>query len=265
MTNTPLTNTPLPEPIIADALQAPNVRHGFFTRVGGVSQGIYAGLNCGVGSDDDRAAVRANRDRVAETLLGKPAAVLTCHQIHSADVVVVDGPFDGPAPKADALVTRTPGIVLGALAADCAPVLLADPQAGVVAAAHAGWRGALAGVVDAAVIAMEGLGAKRDAINVVVGPCIAQASYEVGLEFEAAFTAEAPASAKFFMPGARPDKRQFDLPGYLVWRTSTLGLASVAATGHDVYPDADRFFSYRRSQHRSEPDYGRLISAIALA
>lgn len=260
-----MTNTPLPEPIMADALQAPNVRHGFFTRLGGVSQGIYDSLNCGVGSDDDKTNALLNRDRIAQALLGKPAAVLTCHQIHSAEVVVVDAPFDGLAPKADALVTRTPGIVIGALAADCAPVLLADAQAGVVAAAHAGWRGALAGVVDAAVVTMEGLGAKRGAIHAVVGPCIAQASYEVGLEFEAAFTADIPANARFFTPGARPDKRQFDLPGYLVWRTSTLGLASISATGHDVYPDAERFFSYRRSQHRSEPDYGRLISAIALA
>lgn len=260
-----MTARDLPDPIIAPALAKGAVRHGFFTRAGGVSSGIYAGLNCGIGSDDDKAAVLENRDRVAKTLLGQSAPVLTCHQIHSAEVVVVDAPFDGPAPKADALVTATPGIVLGALAADCAPVLLADSKAGVVASVHAGWRGALAGVVDAAVKAMEGLGADRAHISAVVGPCIAQASYEVGAEFEAAFIGDAPEAAQFFQPGVSAEKRQFDLPGYLVWRTTKLGLLSVEATGDDVYPDAQRFFSYRRSQHRNEADYGRLISAIALA
>mgnify|MGYP003700899229 CR=1 FL=1 len=252
------------KPLQSELLASDGVRHGFFDRHGGVSEGIYASLNCGIGSDDDRAAVLENRRRAGRHLAGRDADPLTCFQIHSATALVVDGPFKGDLPKADALVTRTPGVVVGALAADCAPVLLADRKAGVVAAAHAGWRGAIEGVVDAAVRAMEGLGATRGDIHVAVGPCIGQASYEVGLEFEAAFLERDPANASYFKPGQSAEKRQFDLAGYVADRARGLGLGAVEALGHDVYAAPDRFFSYRRSQHRGEPDYARLLSAIVL-
>lgn len=254
-----------PAPVLAETLSGDDVRHGFFTRAGGVSQGVYTSLNCGLGSDDDRETVLENRRRVAHCLTGRDGAPLTCHQIHSATALVVDGPFPaGPPPRADALATRTPGVVVGALAADCAPVLLADRRAGVVAAAHAGWRGAVDGVVDAAVAAMESLGARRADIAAAIGPCIGVASYEVGLEFEATFLERDPANARFFRPGARAEKRQFDLSAYLAERARGLGLGSVEAIGRDVYAEQETFFSYRRSQHRGEPDYARLISAIAL-
>lgn len=256
--------TDRPRPLTSDVLDATNVRHGFFTRLGGVSGGIYDALNCGPGSSDAPDAVAENRRRAARALTGRDTTLLTCHQVHSATALVVDGPFDGAAPRADALVTAVPGVVVGALAADCAPVLLADAKAGVVAAVHAGWRGALDGVVDAAVAAMEGLGAVRADIRAVVGPCIGQASYEVGLEFEAAFLARDPATDRFFGPGVSEAKRQFDLPGYLTARARALDLGAVAAMDVDVYADAGRFFSYRRSRHNGEPDYGRLLSAIVL-
>lgn len=251
-------------PIHADALASDHVRHGFFTREGGVSEGIYASLNCGLGSSDDRKTVRENRRRAARSLIETDTAPLTCYQVHSAKAVIVDGPFDGAAPQADALATATPGVIVGALAADCAPVLLADAKAGVVAAAHAGWRGAVDGVVDAAVEAMESLGARRGDIAAVVGPCIAQASYEVGLEFEETFLARDPTNARYFHPGKSVEKRQFNLTGYVVDRAKGLGLGQVGFVDADVYPDEARFFSYRRSQHRGEAGYGRLLSAIAL-
>lgn len=253
-----------PAPLTADALASEHVRHGFFTRAGGVSAGVYASLNCGLGSRDTPENVRENRRRVAAHLTGRDGLPLTAYQVHSARAVIVDRPFAGKPPQADALATATPGIVVGALAADCAPVLLADAAAGVVAAAHAGWRGALAGVVDAAVEAMESLGAERKRIRAAVGPCIAQLSYEVGLEFETAFLAESPGAARFFAPGKSVEKRQFDLAGYVADRALGLGLGAVEIVARDVYAEPESFFSYRRSRHRGEEDYARLISAIAL-
>lgn len=246
-------------------LAAPGIRHGFFTRRGGVSTGVYASLNCGLGSADDQAAIRENRDRAGAWLAGKPAAVSTAYQIHSATAAVIDAPLGSDLPKADALVTATPGVVVGALAADCTPVLLADPNAGVVAAAHAGWRGAIDGVVASAVTAMEGLGARRADIRAAIGPCIGQASYEVGLEFEATFLERTPGNARYFAPGKSAAKRQFDLSRFVTESTQALGLAEVGRLDIDVYAAPDRFFSYRRSQHEGAPDYARLLSAIVLA
>jgi len=241
------------------------VRHGFFSRRGGVSGGLYDSLNCGFGSSDARAAVAENRARVAGALGAAPESLVTVHQVHGTTVAHVDAPWrPEAAPKADALVTRTPGIVLGILAADCAPVLLADTDAGVIGAAHAGWRGALAGVVEAAIAAMEQAGAARARIVAAIGPCISAASYEVGADFAARFVAEDAGSERFFAPGRAPDKRQFDLPGYLVGRLGGLGLAGIEMLGIDTVDDATRWFSYRRSCLEREPDYGRQLSAIAL-
>lgn len=243
----------------------PGIRHGFFTRRGGVSEGIFASLNCGLGSGDDRGRVAENRARAARAF-GLPAdRLVTVYQIHSPDVVAVTQPWTAEnSPRADALVTDRPGIMLGVLAADCAPVLLADPQAKVIGAAHAGWRGAHAGVVDSAVAAMERLGAERRNIVAAVGPCIAQASYEVSDDFLAPFLQQDPANARFFAPGRREGKKQFDLPGYLAQRISRLGLKSVAVSGRDTQAEEEDFFSYRRTTLRGERDYGRLLSAIAL-
>jgi len=241
------------------------MRHGFFSRRGGVSTGIYDSLNCGFGSDDAHAAVAENRGRVARALGGAGERLVTVHQVHGVTVAPVTEPWvPGAAPRADALVTRTPGIVLGILAADCAPVLLADAAAGVIGAAHAGWKGALAGVVDATVAAMEALGAARARIVAAIGPCIGPASYEVGLEFEARFVATDAAYRRFFTPGRQPDKRQFDLPGFLLARIGMLGLGAVEAVGLDTLGDPARWFSYRRTCLNREPDYGRQISAITL-
>lgn len=253
-----------PVPLSSEVLALEGIQHGFFTRQGGVSKGIYSSLNCGLASHDDPAAILENRLRVASHLLGKPGVLSTAQQIHSATAVIIDAPLSNNLPKADALVTNTPGVVLGALAADCAPVLLADASAGVIASAHAGWRGAIDGIVDAAVEAMEKLGANRQNIRAVVGPCIGQASYEVGIEFEGKFISQSRENARYFAPGRVKSKRQFDLASYLVSRIKRLGLAEVLALNVDVYSDDVRFFSYRRSQHLGEPDYARLISAITL-
>jgi YfiH family protein len=240
------------------------IRHAFFTREGGVSAGIFASLNCGFGSGDDPAKVAENRAIAAARLGLPPAALVTCHQIHSAEIVVVDQVWTaGTAPRADGMATRQVGIALGVLAADCAPVLFADPEAGVIGAAHGGWRGALSGVVEATVRAMVGLGARRDRIRAGIGPCIAQSSYEVGPEFEARFAADDPGSGAFFAPGPRPGHFRFDLPGYIAHRLQALGLASVEDAGLDTVSDDQRFFSYRRACHRGEPDYGRALAAIA--
>jgi polyphenol oxidase len=251
----------MPSPLSAANLAG--VAHGFFTRHGGVSSGIYASLNCGIGSKDDRSAVRENRSRVAEYLGAKN--VMSAYQVHGTTAVIVDAPWmAGARPQADALVTNTPGIAVGVLTADCAPVLFADPQAGVVAAAHAGWRGALAGICEAAVVAMEGLGAKRAGIQAAVGPCIGQAAYEVGPEFKDQFISQDGGNSAFFTvagPGRRP---HFGLSAYLMHR---LGKAGVMVTS---MPDACTFtregdlFSYRKSQILREADYGRQISAIVL-
>jgi len=243
----------------------PGIAHGFFTRHGGVSGGIYTALNCGLGSADDPAAVTENRARVARHLGAAPDRILTLYQVHSHRAVIIDRTLPRDAlPQADALVTATPGLVVGALAADCAPVLLADPDAKVVAAAHAGWRGAIAGVVEAAIAAMEHLGADRRRIRGAVGPCINQPAYQVGPEFEAAFLELDALNSRFFMrpaPGARP---HFDLPGYVRHRLQAVGLASTEQCAPCTYENESMFFSYRRSQARSEADYGRQISAIVV-
>jgi YfiH family protein len=243
-------------------LDLPRIRHGFFTRQGGVSQGIYESLNVGVGSRDDPEAVAENRRRVAAHF--GQAALVTAYQVHSATALVADGPWPAGPPHADAVVSATPGVVCAALAADCAPVLIADAQARVVAAAHAGWRGALGGVVEATVRRMEGLGASRKRMRAVVGPCIGPQSYEVGLEFRAEFVKANPAYGRFFLTGAADDKRMFDLPGFVLARLKAAGVERAEWLGHDTCAEAALFFSNRRAVKRSEGDYGRLVSAIVL-
>jgi YfiH family protein len=246
--------------ITADDL-AP-VRHGFFTRRGGVSTGIYAGLNCGPGSGDAPEAVAENRARVARALGQNADRLATVHQVHSADVLTVTAPLLAPRPKCDAMVTATPGVVLGVLTADCQPVLFADPDAGVIGAAHAGWKGALGGVLEATVDAMLALGATRQGIRAVVGPTIGPTAYEVGPEFRDRFMAQDADSAGFFTKGTG-DRWLFDLPRFGVSRLDKAGVAA-RWSGDCTFSDPDRFYSYRRTTHRGEADYGRLIAAIAL-
>jgi polyphenol oxidase len=250
--------------IALDALKAPGIAHGFFTREGGVSGGIYASLNCGSGSGDDPAAVAENRARAASMLGVARDALATNHQVHGCDIVTVTGDLRRhPRARADGLVTTERGIALGILTADCVPVLFADTEAGVVGAAHAGWRGAVSGVLEATVRAMTVLGAERARIRAGFGPAIAQASYEVGPEFPAPFLAQDPGNERFFVASANA-KYHFDLPAYVRTRLERLGLAAVATTGGDTAAEPERFFSYRRSRLAGEPDYGRLLSAIAL-
>ena len=237
-------------------------RHGFFTRRGGASSGIFAGLNCGTGSSDQREIVEINRSRVAMALGVADDYLITVNQVHSADVAVLTGPPD-PRPNADAVVTATPGVGLAILTADCQPVLFADPEAGVIGAAHAGWRGALDGVLEATVAAMEDLGATRTAIRAVIGPTISQRAYEVGPEFLDRFLDEDPEYARFFANG-EGDKMQFDLPSFGLHRLRVTGIAEAEWTCHCTYDDPDRFYSFRRATHKKEADYGRLISAIRL-
>ncbi|WP_029031755.1 peptidoglycan editing factor PgeF [Salinarimonas rosea] len=253
--------------ITSDALDAANgVRHAFFTRDGGVSQGLYASLNGGLGSADARERVVANRARMAERLGVAPDALVSVHQVHSPDVVVVEAPIALDArPKADAMVTDRPGLALAILTADCGPVLFADPEAGVIGAAHAGWRGALGGVAEATVAAMERLGARRGRIVAVLGPTIGQGAYEVGAELREAFLGEDPDAERYFAPGTREGKWQLDLPGYILARLARAEVGTAHDLARCTYSDEDRFYSYRRSTHRGEPDYGRLVSAIALA
>jgi polyphenol oxidase len=241
------------------------IRHGFFTRQGGVSTGIYGSLNCGLGSRDDAENVRQNRALVAQTLSVAPDHLLTLYQIHSATAVVVDKAWEGEAAEADALVTRTPGLAIGALTADCAPVLFCDPEARVVAAAHAGWRGALSGIAEATVAAMEELGASRERMLAVIGPSISQRAYEVGAEYVDRFLAEEPTSSVFFMTDDSSGEPHFDLSGYVAERLSRAGVGTISDLGLCTYCDETRLFSYRRSQHHGEDDYGRQISAIVLA
>ena len=248
------------EIITADSL-AP-IRHGFFTRLGGASSGVFEGLNCGTGSSDQHEAVTINRTRVADAMGVDLDALMGVYQIHSADVVTVTTP-DTDRPKADALVTATPGVALSVLSADCQPVLFADTQAGVIGAAHAGWKGALDGVLEATLDAMVALGAGRDSIHAVIGPCISQRAYEVGPEFFEDFIAKDPAFARFFANGS-DGKYQFDLPALGLHRLREAGVASAEWTRHCTYSDADRFYSYRRTTHNKEADYGRLIAAITL-
>ncbi|MGV6812150.1 MAG: peptidoglycan editing factor PgeF [Brevirhabdus sp.] len=239
------------------------VRHGFFTRRGGASTGIYSGLNCGAGSLDQSDIVALNRARVARAMEVDPEALSSLFQHHSRDVVTVNAPLGSTRPKGDAMVTATPGIALGILTADCEPVLFADAQAGVVGAAHAGWKGAIGGVLEATLDAMEALGANRAATVAVIGPSISQRAYEVGPEFVDRFMEEDPDNARFFA-GDGGEKALFDLPGYGLHRLRRAGIGQAEWTRHCTYSDPDRFYSYRRSVHRSESDYGRLISAIAL-
>lgn len=239
------------------------VKHGFFGRKGGVSAGIYDSLNCGPGSKDAPEAVRENRTRVARTL--GAAHLLSLYQVHGIEVITVSEPWENGAgrPQCDAMVTDRPGLALGTLAADCGPILFADAEAGVVGAAHAGWKGALAGVAEVTVAAMEKLGAKRERIRAALGPTIAQASYEVGAEFPARFLAEHRDNARFFAPGAAPGKHMFDLPGYIAARLARLGIAA-EWIGHDTCAARETYFSYRRTTLAGGGDYGRNVSAIVL-
>ncbi|MBM2574841.1 peptidoglycan editing factor PgeF [Jannaschia sp. Os4] len=251
-----MTDVPL-DIIRSDLLSAP---HGFFGRRGGASSGIFAGLNCGLGSSDQRDAVAANRARVAAAMGVGADDLRGVHQVHSRDVVVVEGPLPEPRPQADAMVTRTPGEVLTVLTADCQPVLFEDAGSGVVGAAHAGWRGTQRGVLAATVDAMEALGAARARIRAAIGPSIGPDAYEVGPDLRDAVLDADPEADRFFRPGAG-DRFQFDLPGYGVAHLRGLGLEA-AWTGHCTYAAPDRFFSYRRTTHAGEADYGRHIAAI---
>lgn len=246
--------------ITADALTP--FRHGFFTRRGGASSGVFEGLNCGTGSSDQAEAITINRIRVADAVGVPLDALMGVHQVHSADVVTVTAPSTDRA-KADALVTATHGIALSVLSADCQPVLFADADAGVIGAAHAGWKGALAGVLEATLDAMEALGASRARTHAVIGPSISQAAYEVGPEFFEDFIAEDPAFARFFAQG-NGDKFRFDLPALGLHRLREAGVGHAEWTRHCTYGDPDRFYSYRRTTHNKEADYGRLIAAITL-
>jgi YfiH family protein len=255
-----------PLPVLTSPLlsRIEGVRHAFFTREGGVSTGIHASLNAGRGSKDDPAAVVENRRRVAAHF-GAPAdALLTAYQIHSATALAADASWGDARPQGDAVVTSTPGLICSALAADCAPILLADTDAGVVAAAHSGWKGALGGVAEATVAAMVAKGARASRIVAAVGPCIGPDSYEVGEDFLDAFMAKAPEAAAFFRPGGAPDKRLFDLPGFVLDRLTRAGVAQAEWIGGDTCADEALFFSNRRAFHRGEGDYGRLISGIVL-
>lgn len=249
------------EILTADALLP--CRHGFFTRRGGASSGVFAGLNCGAGSSDQAEVVAINRARAAAAMQVAPEALLGVHQVHSPDVVVVGPEGVPPGARADGLVTDVPGLALSVLTADCMPVLLADHDAGVIGAAHAGWRGTLSGVLEATVAAMESLGASRGNIAAVIGPCISQRAYEVGPELLYEFEAEDPEAARFFANG-QGDRYLLDLPGMGLDRLRAAGVGRAEWLGHCTYSDPGLFFSYRRSVHLHEADYGRLISAIVL-
>lgn len=246
--------------ITADSLFP--LRHGFFGRAGGASSGIYAGLNCGYGSTDQHEAVAINRTRVAQALEALPGHLIGVHQVHSADVITITDPRDD-RPRADAMVTATPGVALSILTADCQPVLFADTTAQVIGAAHAGWKGARDGVLAATVDAMVSLGATPGNIRAVIGPCISQAAYEVGPEFFEGFLADDPENARFFAQG-KGDRMQFDLPAFGLAALRAVGVGQAEWTRHCTYSDPDRFYSYRRSTHAREADYGRLIAAIRL-
>jgi polyphenol oxidase len=254
-------------PVTSPALAAlPAIRHAFFTREGGVSEGaIYGSLNGGTGSSDDRAKVLENRRRMAAHLGVQPDHLVSVWQVHSADCAHVTGPWPGERPKADAMATATPGLALGIATADCGPILFADAKAHVVGAAHAGWQGAFKGVMEATIAQMEKLGAVRKNITAVIGPMLSQKNYEVGPEFVERFMAQDAANARFFVPSARPEHAMFDLPGYNMRRLEAAGVGHIANLRLCTYADESRFYSYRRTTHRQEPDYGRLISAICLS
>jgi len=250
-------------PLRAALLDGPGLTHGFFTRRGGVSTGVYASLNGGVGSRDDAAAVTENRRRMAAYLEIAPAHLLVPYQVHSPDALVVTQAFAG-RPRCDALVTSTPGLGLGVTGADCGMILFADPEARVIGAAHAGWKGALTGVLEATLAAMETLGARRASTKAVLGPTIAQKSYEVGGEFADKFIAQSESHARFFAAAPRDGHFMFDLPGFIGLRLWLAGIGSFEDLARDTYAEPELFYSYRRSVHENEPDYGRQIAAIAL-
>lgn len=246
-------------------LAGPHIRHGFFTRRGGVSRGIYGTLNCGLGSDDDRAAIIENRTRVT-TGFGTEAVLASVHQVHGDDVHIIRAPAQAAErPQADGLVTDCPDIILSVLTADCAPVLFADPVAGVIGAAHAGWRGALAGICEAVIEAMQSLGARPENIAAVIGPAISGRNYEVDATMEAEFTGRQKAWREFFAPGRRGEKRQFHLVPYVARRLEVAGIGAIGRKEFCTYADPERFFSFRRATHLGDPDYGRALSAIMLS
>nr|WP_209008388.1 peptidoglycan editing factor PgeF [Roseibium polysiphoniae] len=246
-------------------MSSAGIRHGFFTRNGGVSSGIYGSLNIGLGSDDDREKVLENRKRVASRLDVEADRLVTPHQIHSPNVIKVEGPWAADTDrKADALVTTQHGLAIGIATADCGPVLFADTEAGVIGAAHSGWKGAVGGILENTLAAMEQLGSARSNVIAVLGPTISQKAYEVGPEFRDRFIAEKATSARYFIPSEKPDHHMFDLPGFIIDRLSDAGVGAVQDLGLCTYADEDKFYSYRRTTHRGEPDYGRLISAIVL-
>ena len=256
--------SPLPPRILHPLLDLPGIQHGFFTRQGGVSGAPYSSLNIGLGSRDVPADVTENRRRVAASFARPADHLLSLYQIHSNIALTVDGPWTQDRPEADGLVTTQPGLVVSALSADCAPLLFADPDNGVVGACHAGWKGALYGIIENTLAGLVAQGARLDSLRCVIGPCIAQASYEVGADYADIFARDDADSPPFFIAGSAPDKRMFDLPGYCLMRLRRAGLIQVAATGHDTCADANLFFSNRRSFKTGESDYGRLISAIMI-
>ena len=251
--------------IEASILALDGIRHGFFTRQGGVSGGLYASLNGGVGSKDNIEHVTENRARMATAVGVTPDRFVTAYQIHSPNVVVVETPWTAETrPRADAIVTRMRALAIGVTTADCGPILFAEPQARVIGAAHAGWRGALGGVIEATIAAMEQLGAARGRIRAAIGPMIRQSNYEVGSDLIARFAAEDGASSRFFTPATRDGHALFDLGGYVAARLARAGVGHIEDLGLCTYADPDRFFSYRRTTHRAEPDYGRHVNAIVL-
>lgn len=250
----------------SSALSSNRIAHGFFGRAGGVSTGIFASLNCGPGSGDDRTCVIENRRRALAKLTGlADAQLLTLYQIHSAQAVTVTAPWEiGKGAHADAMATDIPGLALGILTADCAPVLLADSEAKIIGAAHAGWKGALSGVTDCVIAAMEDLGASRARIAAAIGPCIGRFNYEVGAEFRANFEQADKTNGRWFAPSGQPDHFRFDLPGYVENRLRVAGIGNVERIGRCTYAEEADFFSYRRATHRGEKDYGRQLSTIML-
>lgn len=254
----------MPDPILSPVLTKAGIRHAFFTRVGGVSEGIYAGLNGGLGSDDNPAHVAENRRRMAQWMGVAPDHFISLYQVHSPDALHVTGPWSGERPKADGLVTATPGLALVVGSADCGPVLFADPEAKIVGACHSGWKGAIGGVLESTIAAMEKLGSRRARIVVALGPMLGQQNYEVGPEFRATFLAHDPDNADFFRPGLKVDHPHFDLPGYIARRLEKARVGAIEDSALCTYADEARFYSYRRKTHRNEADYGRLMAAIRL-
>jgi polyphenol oxidase len=250
--------------ITSEQLKLPSITHGFFTRQGGYSAGIFSSLNCGLGSGDDIALVTKNRAKVADEIGVAASHLVSAYQVHSSDVMIVDAPFS-ERPKVDGLVTNKRGVALGILTADCGPVLFADHNAGVIGACHAGWKGALTGVTDNTILAMEGLGAERKNIVAVLGPTISQKAYEVGPEFPKPFLQQDAGHKRYFISSLRNDHYMFDLQAYLIDRMQTFGVGQAIDLKLCTYADSERFFSYRRTTHLQEKDYGRLISAIALS